>query len=263
VIDGATSEVSFGDGVTFTRLRRFKNGLRVTWNGFTTPPISDVQNEFDVIYVESGAELRTAAETTAIILFNPPSETATLVLDSGLAINCLLEVADGIELDVTVQGEGARLGQVVQGTLAANLVVRVVDGAYVFCGASDTQPSFAGIFELFGTVGRYGLNPQDAPSTVDFALLVDTVNRFISNDVVIVGTLPPASSSSGLVGGRGQIVVVKHAYLLPAEEEKPVHLTLGDKALAYGLCAAIVVLGVWPTPVYDRAVRAAAFAAQR
>jgi len=54
------------------------------------------------------------------------------------------------------------------------------------------------------------------------------------------------------------LVVVKHAYLLPAEEEKPVHLTLGDKALAYGLCAAIVVLGVWPTPVYDRAVRAAA-----
>jgi NADH-quinone oxidoreductase subunit N len=54
------------------------------------------------------------------------------------------------------------------------------------------------------------------------------------------------------------LVVVKHAYLLPAEEEKPVVLSVGDQALAYGLCAAIVVLGVWPTPVYDLAVRAVA-----
>ena len=54
------------------------------------------------------------------------------------------------------------------------------------------------------------------------------------------------------------LVVVKHAYLLPAEEEKPLALTWGDKALAYGLSAAIVVLGVWPTPLYDWAVRAAA-----
>jgi NADH-quinone oxidoreductase subunit N len=54
------------------------------------------------------------------------------------------------------------------------------------------------------------------------------------------------------------LVVVKHAYLLPAEEEKPVSLTLADKTLAYGLCAALVVLGVWPTPIYDLAVRAAA-----
>jgi NADH-quinone oxidoreductase subunit N len=54
------------------------------------------------------------------------------------------------------------------------------------------------------------------------------------------------------------LVVVKHAYLLPAEEEKPVLLSAGDRVLAYGLCAAIVVLGVWPTPVFDLAVRAAA-----
>ena len=53
------------------------------------------------------------------------------------------------------------------------------------------------------------------------------------------------------------LIVVKHAYLLPAEEEKPLDLTWGDKALACGLSAAIVVLGVWPTPLYDWAVRAA------
>ena len=54
------------------------------------------------------------------------------------------------------------------------------------------------------------------------------------------------------------LVVVKHAYLLPAEEEKPLVLTFGDRALAYGLCAAIVVLGVWPTPLFDLATRAVA-----
>jgi NADH-quinone oxidoreductase subunit N len=53
------------------------------------------------------------------------------------------------------------------------------------------------------------------------------------------------------------LIVVKHAYLLPAEEEEPLDLTWGDKALAYGLSAAIVVLGFWPTPLYDWAVRAA------
>jgi NADH-quinone oxidoreductase subunit N len=55
------------------------------------------------------------------------------------------------------------------------------------------------------------------------------------------------------------LVVVKHAYLLePEGEEKPLSLTWGDKALAYGLSAAILVLGVWPTPLYDWAARAAA-----
>ena len=55
------------------------------------------------------------------------------------------------------------------------------------------------------------------------------------------------------------LIVVKHAYLLPAEgEEKPVPLTFGDKALCYGLSAATLVLGVWPTLLYDWASRAAA-----
>jgi NADH-quinone oxidoreductase subunit N len=55
------------------------------------------------------------------------------------------------------------------------------------------------------------------------------------------------------------LVVVKHAYLLPPEgQERPLALTWGDKALAYGLSAAILVLGVWPTPLYDWAARAAA-----
>lgn len=55
------------------------------------------------------------------------------------------------------------------------------------------------------------------------------------------------------------LVVVKHAYLLePEGEERPLALTWGDKALAYGLSAAILVLGVWPTPLYDWAARAAA-----
>ena len=55
------------------------------------------------------------------------------------------------------------------------------------------------------------------------------------------------------------LIVVKHAYLLPAEgEEKPVALTFGDKALCYGLSAATLILGVWPTLLYDWASRAAA-----
>jgi NADH-quinone oxidoreductase subunit N len=54
------------------------------------------------------------------------------------------------------------------------------------------------------------------------------------------------------------LVVVKHAYLLPAEEERPVRLTVGDKALCYGLSAAIVALGVYPTPVFDWARQAVA-----
>ncbi len=55
------------------------------------------------------------------------------------------------------------------------------------------------------------------------------------------------------------LVAVKHAYLLPAErEEPPLVLSAADKALCYGLSGALVVLGVWPGPVWDFAVRAAA-----
>ena len=56
------------------------------------------------------------------------------------------------------------------------------------------------------------------------------------------------------------LVVVKHAYLLEPEvpQERPIALTWVDKALAFGLSAAIVVLGVWPTPLYEWASRAAA-----
>jgi len=50
------------------------------------------------------------------------------------------------------------------------------------------------------------------------------------------------------------LIVVKHAYLLPPErEERPVALTTFDKALCYGLSAVTVVLGVWPTPLFDLA----------
>jgi NADH-quinone oxidoreductase subunit N len=45
------------------------------------------------------------------------------------------------------------------------------------------------------------------------------------------------------------LIVVKHAYLLPAEQERPVELTTADKAVCYSLCAALVVLGVYPGPV--------------
>ena len=47
------------------------------------------------------------------------------------------------------------------------------------------------------------------------------------------------------------LVVVKHAYLLPAERETPLPLTAGDKALCYALSAATLVLGFYPTPVYE------------
>lgn len=53
------------------------------------------------------------------------------------------------------------------------------------------------------------------------------------------------------------LVAVKHAYLLePEGEERPLSLTWGDQALCYGLSAATLVLGVWPTPLYDWAARA-------
>ena len=54
------------------------------------------------------------------------------------------------------------------------------------------------------------------------------------------------------------LIVVKHAYLLPPEgEEKPIALTWGDKALAYGLSGVTLLLGVWPTLLYDWAAKAA------
>ncbi len=55
------------------------------------------------------------------------------------------------------------------------------------------------------------------------------------------------------------LVVVKHAYLLPAErEETPVALSVVDKALCYGLSAALIVFGFWPGFIFDWAVLAAA-----
>jgi NADH-quinone oxidoreductase subunit N len=53
------------------------------------------------------------------------------------------------------------------------------------------------------------------------------------------------------------LVAVKHAYLLPAETETPVSLTTGDRVMCYGLCTALVVLGVHPGPLVDWAERAA------
>lgn len=47
------------------------------------------------------------------------------------------------------------------------------------------------------------------------------------------------------------LVVVKHAYLLEPPEERPVAITTVDRVLCYGLSAATVVLGVYPTPLYD------------
>jgi NADH-quinone oxidoreductase subunit N len=54
------------------------------------------------------------------------------------------------------------------------------------------------------------------------------------------------------------LVVVKHAYLLPDEHQRgALPLTVGDRALCYGLSAAVVVLGVFPTPLFHWAQRAA------
>jgi NADH-quinone oxidoreductase subunit N len=47
------------------------------------------------------------------------------------------------------------------------------------------------------------------------------------------------------------LVVIKHAYLLPAARHEPLELSGTDRALCYGLSAATVVLGVYPTPLYD------------
>ena len=53
------------------------------------------------------------------------------------------------------------------------------------------------------------------------------------------------------------LVVVKHAYLLPAAEERPVVLTRTDRFLCYALSGATLLLGFWPTPLYEAAARAA------
>jgi NADH-quinone oxidoreductase subunit N len=54
------------------------------------------------------------------------------------------------------------------------------------------------------------------------------------------------------------LVAVKHAYLLPDERSRgPLPLTVSDRALCYALCAAVVGLGVLPTPLYQWAQRAA------
>jgi proton-translocating NADH-quinone oxidoreductase chain N len=53
------------------------------------------------------------------------------------------------------------------------------------------------------------------------------------------------------------LIVVKHAYLLPAEQERPVVLTTADKAVCYALCGALVVLGIYPGPVFTWANAAA------
>lgn len=47
------------------------------------------------------------------------------------------------------------------------------------------------------------------------------------------------------------LIAVKHAYLLPAEAERPVPLSLGDRVLCYGLSASLIVLGVWPARVLE------------
>jgi NADH-quinone oxidoreductase subunit N len=52
------------------------------------------------------------------------------------------------------------------------------------------------------------------------------------------------------------LIVVKHAYLLPEEHERPLALRAGDKVLCYALSGATVLLGVYPTPLYDWARQA-------
>jgi NADH-quinone oxidoreductase subunit N len=56
------------------------------------------------------------------------------------------------------------------------------------------------------------------------------------------------------------LVAIKHAYLLPEQPERgPLPLTVGDRALCYALSGAVIVLGVFPTPLYHWAARAAQF----
>ena len=54
------------------------------------------------------------------------------------------------------------------------------------------------------------------------------------------------------------LVAVKHAYLLPDERNRgPLPLSIGDRALCYALSGAVLLLGVYPTPLYQWAGRAA------
>jgi proton-translocating NADH-quinone oxidoreductase chain N len=54
------------------------------------------------------------------------------------------------------------------------------------------------------------------------------------------------------------LIAVKHAYLLPAEDEgAPIALTWVDRAACLALCGALLILGFYPTPVYDWAAGAA------
>ncbi len=54
------------------------------------------------------------------------------------------------------------------------------------------------------------------------------------------------------------LVAVKHAYLLPDERNRgPLPLSVADRALCYALSGAVVVLGVFPAPLFQWAGRAA------
>jgi NADH-quinone oxidoreductase subunit N len=54
------------------------------------------------------------------------------------------------------------------------------------------------------------------------------------------------------------LVAIKHAYLLPDERNRgPLLLTPYDRALCYALSGAVLVLGVFPTPLFSWAERAA------
>jgi NADH-quinone oxidoreductase subunit N len=56
------------------------------------------------------------------------------------------------------------------------------------------------------------------------------------------------------------LIAIKHAYLLPEEPERgPLPLSVGDRALCLALSGAVIVLGVFPTPLYQLAARAARF----
>ncbi len=53
------------------------------------------------------------------------------------------------------------------------------------------------------------------------------------------------------------LIAVKHAYLLPPEQAPaPIRLTLADRVVCLALCGALVVLGIYPMPVYDWAAGA-------
>ena len=54
------------------------------------------------------------------------------------------------------------------------------------------------------------------------------------------------------------LVAVKHAYLLPDERNRgPLPLSAADRALCYALSGAVVLFGVYPTPLFTWASRAA------